>query len=49
MYAALFQRKEMLDDLARKGADLNAEDAFGNSVEGLDNGEIRTRWSAKQP
>lgn len=49
MYAALFKRKEMLDDLARKGADLNAEDAFGNSVQGLDNGEIRTRWSAKQP
>ena len=49
MYAALFKRKEMLDDLARKGADLNAADAFGNSVQGLDNGEIRTRWSAKQP
>ncbi|MDQ7984736.1 ankyrin repeat domain-containing protein [Pseudomonas sp. G34] len=49
MYAALFQRQAMLEELAKKGADLNAEDAFGNSVEGLDNGEIRTRWSAKQP
>ncbi|WP_083659525.1 ankyrin repeat domain-containing protein [Pseudomonas sp. PA1(2017)] len=49
MYAALFQRKEMLDGLAKKGADLNARDAFGNSVQGLDNGEIRTGWSAQQP
>ncbi|XXF07188.1 ankyrin repeat domain-containing protein [Pseudomonas sp. D1-3] len=49
MYAALFQRKAMLDDLAEKGADLDARDAFGNSVRGLDNGEIRTRWSARQP
>lgn len=49
MYAALFQRKEMLAALAGKGANLKAEDAFGNSVQGLAQGEIHTPWSASQP
>lgn len=44
MYAALFQRKEMLDALAGKGADLKAADAFGNDAQGLARGEIRTGW-----
>jgi len=40
MYAALFQRKSVLDDLAAKGADLNARDAMGNDVEKLKRGEF---------
>ena len=41
MYAGLFQRVELLKDLSRKGADLNAVDASGNSAARLANGEIR--------
>lgn len=41
MYAGLFKRVELLNDLARKGADLNAEDAVGNTAARLANGEIR--------
>ncbi len=41
MYAGLFKRGELLNDLSRKGADLNAEDALGNSAARLANGEIR--------
>lgn len=41
MYAGLFKRVELLNDLTRKGADLNAEDAVGNSAARLVNGEIR--------
>jgi ankyrin repeat protein len=40
MYAALFQRKEVLDALAAQGADLNAKDAMGNTVEKLERGEL---------
>ncbi|GLX12638.1 hypothetical protein Pstr01_08770 [Pseudomonas straminea] len=49
MYAALFKRTEMLNALAGKGADLKAEDAFGNTASNLEKGDIRTQWSAKQP
>ena len=41
MYAGLFKRVELLNDLSGKGADLNAEDALGNSAARLANGEIR--------
>ena len=41
MYAGLFKRVELLNDLSGKGADLNAEDASGNSAARLANGEIR--------
>ena len=41
MYAGLFKRVELLNDLSRKGADLNTEDAAGNSAARLVNGEIR--------
>ena len=41
MYAGLFKRVELLDDLSRKGADLNAEDASGNRASRLAKGEIR--------
>jgi ankyrin repeat protein len=40
MYAALFQREELLDALAAKGADLQARDARGNSAEQLQRGEF---------
>ncbi|MDR2308646.1 MAG: ankyrin repeat domain-containing protein [Paucimonas sp.] len=40
MYAALFQRRELLDALAARGADLQASDALGNSVLSLRKGEI---------
>ncbi|MDC7816880.1 ankyrin repeat domain-containing protein [Pseudomonas sp. BLCC-B112] len=42
MYAGLFKRVELLDALAAKGADLNAEDPLGNSVTRLASGQIRT-------
>lgn len=42
MYAALFHRKEILDSLAAKGADLNATDAMGNQVQNLERGEFKT-------
>lgn len=40
MYAALFQRKDILDALAAKGADLNARDAMGNDVRSLEQGRF---------
>lgn len=42
MYAGLFKRAELLDALAAKGADLNAEDPLGNSARRLASGQIRT-------
>jgi len=42
MYAGLFKRIELLDELKAKGADLNAEDPVGNSASRLASGEIRT-------
>lgn len=41
MYAALFQRTEILQALSEKGADLSAEDAMGNKVENLLKGEFQ--------
>lgn len=41
MYAALFHRKDVLDSLAAKGADLNATDAMGNQVQNLERGEFQ--------
>ncbi len=43
MYAALFGRAELLDALARKGADLSVQDAAGNSARSLAQGEIKSR------
>lgn len=40
MYAALFQRAEILDDLRQRGADMGARDAAGNSVQTLARGEF---------
>ncbi|UNK49120.1 ankyrin repeat domain-containing protein [Lysobacter sp. S4-A87] len=40
MYAALFRRKDVLEALGAKGADMRAEDAAGNSPERLANGEF---------
>jgi ankyrin repeat protein len=40
MYAALFQRKDILDALAAKGADLDARDATGNDARSLQNGQF---------
>lgn len=42
MYAALFQRTEMLEELRTHGANLKAHDPMGNSVENLSRGEIKT-------
>lgn len=41
MYAALFHRKDVLEALAAKGADLNATDAMGNRVQNLERGEFQ--------
>lgn len=41
MYAALFQRAEILEALETDGADLSAVDVAGNSVESLQRGEVR--------
>ncbi|WP_035340152.1 MULTISPECIES: ankyrin repeat domain-containing protein [Dickeya] len=41
MYASLFQRSEILSALQEKGADMNATDAFGNSVQTLAQGDVR--------
>lgn len=41
MYAALFQRHAVLEQLRAKGADMNAIDAHGNNVEALKRGEIK--------
>lgn len=43
MYAALFQRRELLEELRARGADLSAQDALGNSAATLDRGEIISR------
>lgn len=43
MYAALFQREALLEALRERGADLNAADPLGNSVQSLARGKIRTR------
>ena len=40
MYAALFQRAEILEDLRRRGADMQARDGAGNSVKSLARGEF---------
>lgn len=40
MYAALFQRMDILDELKQRGADLEAEDAMGNRVSNLLQGEF---------
>lgn len=40
MYAALFQRAEILEDLRQRGADMQARDAAGNSVQSLARGEF---------
>ena len=45
MYAALFQRKDILDALAAQGADLKARDAQGNSAEQLQRGEFANATS----
>ena len=42
MYAGLFKRTGLLDALAAKGANLDAEDPLGNSAARLADGEIRT-------
>ena len=47
MYAGLFQRVELLKDLSRKGADLNAEDASGNSAARLANGDRNQREASR--
>ncbi|MCO7255686.1 ankyrin repeat domain-containing protein [Dickeya oryzae] len=41
MYASLFQRTEILKALQEKGADMNATDALGNSVQALGRGEVK--------
>ena len=45
MYAALFQRRELLQALTERGADLQAEDALGNSAARLEQGEIHGQLS----
>lgn len=40
MYAALFRRKQILDALIAKGADVKARDARGNTAERLQQGEF---------
>lgn len=47
MYAALFQREALLEALRERGADLDATDPLGNSVESLARGEIRTAPAAQ--
>ncbi|MCI4028944.1 ankyrin repeat domain-containing protein [Dickeya dianthicola] len=41
MYASLFQRAEILKALQEQGADMNATDAMGNSVQALGKGEVK--------
>lgn len=43
MYAALFQRLELLNMLKNSGADLSSKDNFGNTVESLKKGEIKIK------
>lgn len=40
MYAALFQRHALLEQLKAKGADMHATDVNGNNVAALERGEI---------
>lgn len=40
MYAAMFQRKALLDALTARGADIEATDALGNSVQSLEQGAL---------
>ncbi|HVK52000.1 MAG TPA: ankyrin repeat domain-containing protein [Pseudoxanthomonas sp.] len=40
MYAALFRRKAILEALTAKGADMQAQDARGNTAERLQRGEF---------
>ena len=40
MYAALFKRAEILEDLRKHGADMDARDAAGNTVETLAKGQF---------
>ena len=40
MYAALFQRAEILEELRRRGADMDARDAAGNTLQGLARGQF---------
>lgn len=40
MYAALFQRTEILEALRESGADMSAQDAMGNSVSTLLKGQV---------
>lgn len=42
IHAALFERTELLQALEDRGADMEAEDAFGNSPVRLLSGEIHT-------
>jgi hypothetical protein len=42
MYAALFGRAELLNELARNGADLDAQDHAGNTARALASGTINT-------
>ena len=47
MYAALFEREELLQALSARGADLGARDALGNSVESLRRGELNGTAAAR--
>lgn len=43
MYAALFQRKDILSALTAKGADLDAHDLLGNDARSLARGQFHTQ------
>lgn len=43
MYAALFQRAEILEDLRQRGADMDARDAAGNTAQALAKGQFVPR------
>ncbi|MCA6897505.1 ankyrin repeat domain-containing protein, partial [Pseudomonas aeruginosa] len=47
IYAALFEREELLQALSARGADLGARDALGNSVESLRRGELNGTAAAR--
>ena len=47
MYAALFGRLDALEVLKENGADLSKQDQFGNKVENLQQGEIKTQVQAQ--
>lgn len=46
MYAALFQRHTLLEELKSKGADMNATDVNGNNITALVSGEIKSHGSS---